>query len=218
MASKAEGKLCVLVWSDDGVIKPVVLDTGMLPVTESNPLTAIDVTLAASDITLDIKESVPLTELDVTIKASDITVPVAEQSPITSLYAKQWGYWGGAWRNQPLIWGYTDRILTQVVNASADTGQNNLMLGAVPAGQIWVIEGLAVVNNTSIPTVVRFGVHDGSSWYWFDAALTPAAATYSFWAGSFRLKTGDSVGTVLMGCTAGDYLFMNVSGYKMQIS
>jgi len=41
MASEAKGIIYVPVWVDDGVVKALVLDSGALPVTESDPLTAI---------------------------------------------------------------------------------------------------------------------------------------------------------------------------------
>ena len=41
MVSQAKGIMYIPVWVDDGVIKTLVLDTGALPVTETNPLTLL---------------------------------------------------------------------------------------------------------------------------------------------------------------------------------
>lgn len=239
MVSQPKGLMYVPVWIDDGVVKALVLDSGALPVTETTPLTALDITLKASDITLPVAEQTPLTyiqarlltyygaswqaaaieadgSLHVHLKSQEADVGIAQATPAL-LQPGINSYVGGGWQKQPLIWGYSDRILEQVNVNPAPAGQNNVYIGGVPAGEVWVIESMALIDFTSACTAVRFGAYDGSSWMWFDEVLNPGAAVYSFWTGSFRVKQGDSVGGVFMGVTLNDNILLNISGYKMDV-
>ena len=218
MASEAHGKLYVLVWSDDGVIKPVVLDTGALPVTESVPLTELDVTIKASDITVPVSEQSPLSELDVTIKASDITVPIAEQSPISSLYAKQWGYWGGAWRNQPLIWGYTDSYLIEQQNESDVDASYTIDLPNCPSGQIYRVMGMAIYRDTVTTSFGRIQVAEGVSGTSVEDIPITAAGMLFNNTREVILKSGQNLRVVYVASEIGEIVITTAWGYKMQTS
>jgi len=218
MASKAHGKLRVLVWSDDGVIKPVTLDTGFLPVTESDPISELDVTLKASDITLGVTESDPISKLDVTLKASDITLGVTESSPLESLYSKQWGYWGGAWRDQPLIFGYTDTYLVERSDISDVAASFTINLPSVPAGQIYHVMGMAVYRTVTTTSFARVQVASGGGATSVEDIPITTAGMLINNSRELILKMNQNIRVVYVSATIGETVITTVWGYKMQIS
>ena len=119
--------------------------------------------------------------------------------------------------NPNVLWGYTDRIVEQVLVADATAGINYVVLPAVPAGEVWVIEGMAGVDVDSAPSGVMFGVYDGSTWMWLEEVVTPAANVYNEWKGVLRLKEDDICGMIFSGCVLNDNLVANFWGYKMVV-
>jgi len=155
--------------------------------------------------------------LDVNIAAQAIDVEVTQATPADLVVAAH-GYDGAAWRKQPLIWGYTDRIVEAVVVADATVGTNYLALGVVPAGEVWVIEAMSGTDDTTVPTGVLFGAYNGSAWLWMKQVAAPVVSVYADYQGVLRLKAGDNCAVVFLGCTLNDNLYANFVGYKMSIT
>ena len=125
MGSDANGKIVVPVWSDDGVVKPVIDDNGR-----------ITVSLGESTITIDIN-----------LKSSDITLDVEEQTPLTSIQAQGYTYVAGAWHKQPFLRGYTTIARSYMIATATGAGWVRAVSGAVPAGYIRVIEGFTMKHS-----------------------------------------------------------------------
>lgn len=239
MVSQPKGKLFVLCWVDSGVVKPVILDTGAMPVTETNPLTAIDVTLAASDITLGVTESSPITavdallvdttitlkvseqspvyQVDAILKSSEITLPVSEQSPLSSIQAQGYGYTGSAWQKAAMLWGFTERWSESLDIACSAAGYEVLRTTAVAAGYVHVVEACAVSLFNRQTTSVSIECRSNPINVPLNAAATLAANTWMFWAGRATLEHGDQIQFYLAGTQENDALSARVWGYKMKV-
>lgn len=196
MVSRAQGYLRIPVWSDDGVIKPVIDDNGRIPI----QLAGIDVTL------------------DVNLESSDITLNVSEQSPLSDIESQGYGYDGATWRKNALLWGYSDRYAERVSNLNADAGGNILASTVVPAGEVWVIEVISAQDATNNPTSVILQVTDGSAYPEMARNNSPTSGNNTNWYGRVTLKESDKVSVTINGCTAGDDLYMEVWGFKMKVA
>lgn len=128
-----------------------------------------------------------------------------------------WGWNGSAWRKSGLLFSYTNQLLGESDNANADAGQNLLYGTTVPAGEIWVVTAMMVVNTISQTSSSNLGLYTGSLYRWVSARGVLAASAGHSWSGHIYLVEGDTVVAVANGCTAGDDLFFSYLGYKMTI-
>lgn len=195
MVSEPKGQLFVPVWIDAGIVKALISDAGTLPVTES----------------------APLTELDVTLKASDITLPTSEQSPLTSIQSQGYGYIGSAWQKQPLIWGYSDVYSDTKYEADVPAADKVIQFDTVPTGEIWVVTVICAYSAQANVSRIEFQPKiDGVS-----VPLVyepPAGALHAtVWQGIAPMKKDDYLEVIFRGCALNDDLWAMVGGYKMSI-
>ena len=128
------------------------------------------------------------------------------------------GYDGAAWRKQPLIWSYSDRLVDQKQNADTPAGAVTLSHTTVPAGEVWTVLGGSVVNvNTATPCRMWAALAGlGIAVYEYG---TLAISVYSITSPlNIVLKAGDNVDVTFSGCTLGDTILSNIFGYKMSIA
>jgi hypothetical protein len=128
-----------------------------------------------------------------------------------------WGFDGTRWRKDNLLWGYGGQVLEQKVNLAAIVGNNFLIHTAVPAGEVWAINGVSAVDiNTA--TRIQAGIYDGGTLFPVWDFGTPAASVYvATPAENIVLKTGDQIYVFFFNCVAGDDIYSNIWGYKMRI-
>lgn len=196
MGSEIQGYIVIPCWNDGGTIKVLVNDSGNLRVAEQSPLT----------------------ELDVTIKASDITVPVAEQSPLTSIQSQGYGWDLSSWRKLPLTFGYSDNFCAAVTIANAAAGYNALTIVTIPSGYVYVVEYVNAVDVNNAPTRILIdAVIDGNSIIILDDN-TPVANQYSYTQVKLTLKATDYLRVRYWGCTVNDDLWGKASGYVMKVN
>ena len=128
-----------------------------------------------------------------------------------------WGYGGTQWRKLPLLWGYTDRLLLQGSTTTATAGTNIFTLATVPAGQVWVVTGVSMMDvNTAFGAGVDAYFTDGvatvKAWY------AGVAAQWQTWDNTFLvLKAAEYLKVYFTGCALNDDLYANVWGYKMAV-
>lgn len=128
------------------------------------------------------------------------------------------GYDGSAWQKLPLLWGYSDRWFERVSDTDATAGTNTLDTAAVPAGYVYVVQGIATLNLSTVVTH-RQGLRPGT----YDMILqrttgVGAGVTLPLFPVGIALKEGDTVRARFYGCTAGDDIHLSVVGYKMAIA
>lgn len=239
MGSEAKGIMYVPVWIDGGIVKALVLDTGAIATTETDPVTDVTATLAATTITLKTVEQAPLQSIQgrmyayaaggwttvpaeadgsphVYIMGQDGTLLIQQYMP-SLLQPGMNAYIAGAWQKQPLIWGYSDRYVDSETDLSADAGTNNLSLTAVPAGEVWKVTSISAFDATSDITTLTLSVILGAVTHYLKVEAITVASQLVLWSGELILKEGDYVGAAFYGCTALDDLYLTACGFKMDV-
>jgi hypothetical protein len=195
MASEAKGLLWVPIWVDDGVVKALVLDTGALPVTETDPITEVTATLAATTITLK----------------------VAEQTPLTSIQAQAYGYIDSSWQKQAMLWGYTDRLAERLTHTKVGAGTYNMDFTAVPAGYVFVVTAISSYNSAT-QVSQEFMLRINAVSYPCYPYKTPAANAWNVTEPMhLTLKADDKVRITFRACVDSDILIGIIFGYKMKV-
>lgn len=218
MASDANGVLVVPVWSDGGTVKPVVNDDGRIDVTIGAALVTQDVNIKSSDIDVPVSVDAQGITLDINLKSSDITLNVEEQSPLTTIETKAHGYVGGAWQNQPMIFGYTDTVRVTATNTSTGTGIINATCTAVPSGYVHVITGFLTNHNDAAARDVSIGVWTGSAQY-CGYVVTQAVSAQNYGdTVHIVLKVGESLLARCYMSVAGKTLNVWGIGYSMKVN
>lgn len=116
-----------------------------------------------------------------------------------------------------LILGYNDRYLEEVFDTNASAGSNFLNGSAVPSGEIWIVTILGARNLTRDPSVIYLGIYDGTARRYLGGKATPGTNIHFTMTGPFILKAGDYVTALIMGCGAGDDIYLEANGYKMKV-
>lgn len=240
MASLANGVMRVPVWSDDGEIKPVVNDSGYIPVSLETATGTYDVNLKSSDITLNVNiiqgsGNIPIVindciltlpvhlkgsdiTLGVQLKGSDITLNVAEQSPLSSIQAQGYGWDGSNWRKLPIVWGYSDRWAQRVYVENATAGTNNLNTTDVPAGEVWVLQAMASKNENKDVAMDYTAVFNGTQVKLKVHSLPGVNTWVTLFPIGICLKEGDNARCRFLSCNLNDDLYLDVWGYKMKVA
>lgn len=116
-----------------------------------------------------------------------------------------------------VLFGFNDRYVetSESLNPSAGTVQQDFT--AVPAGEVWIIQAVTFLNNTTAQrTTFRVRTSGGSEIPFYEN--TPAAAgTYQCWNGEIVLKESDYIRFHLYNVVAGDDLYFRAWGYKMKV-
>ena len=91
--------------------------------------------------------------------------------------------------------------------------------GVVPAGEVWVLQGLSIRNNTRATTGIEIYINlNGTGYVWllYQAALAryiPALVT-----GQFTLGPGSYVVMIMKSTVVDDVIRAGITGYKMDIA
>lgn len=196
MASQADGRIVVPVWSDGGVIKALIDDNGR-----------VVVQLAGSDITLDVN-----------IETSDITLPVEEQSPLTNIEARGYGWDGSNWRKNPMIWGYSDTISQYGEGTAAAAAIIRAFCATPPAGQVYVYQGYNAMHNDGVNRSIFIGVYNGVSYYGVKVYQTAVSGSWYGDPLEIVVKNGEQLYAQAYLGTIGSKVFFYSRGYLMKVS
>lgn len=155
--------------------------------------------------------------LQVNVAAQDIDVEVKQQTA-ADLTPGIMGWDGSAWQKLPLLLGYTDRWVELQLTNSAAAGVNDLNTDPVPAGYIYVVQAISMINNDNIchrrPSVTDDTTFVHLAYEINIAALVPTMVNHP----GIPLKEDDYVRGRFSSCTAGDNLRLYTWGYKMAIA
>lgn len=239
MGSVAKGKLIVPVWCDDGEIKPIVDDSGLVPVTMSFAGLTFDVNLESSDITLNVNViqgsgNIPVVIADcqvtlpvhlkgsditlgVQLKGSDITLGVTESSPLASIQGQAYGWDTSSWRKNPIMWGFTSRLA--VMNETTQSGGGNewIDLYTVPTGYVATVQAIMSRNRDTITDQWHVLQASSQNYYvkWYDdQAIGLTGVNDNL---SYALSAGDKVRVLYESCTNLDRLVTSCWGYLMKV-
>lgn len=127
------------------------------------------------------------------------------------------GWIGGAWQKQPIHKGHSS-ILAQVKsNLSAAAGANTLSADAVPAGEIWTVEGINAYDANNAITGVAINIATGSVEVSILNVGALGASVAAIWYGAITLAPGDVIKAYFSGCTVNDDIFLRYRGYITDI-
>lgn len=102
-------------------------------------------------------------------------------------------------------------------DSTADAGTNTKTFGAVPSGQVWIVEGATALNNTHKSTSVGICILRGGNIYAV-ARLAPTAAEDAVQINSpITMFPGDALFFFWNGCTLNDDIYAQVVGIKFGI-
>lgn len=127
-------------------------------------------------------------------------------------------YDGSAWVKSPILWGYTDRVLERKFDLTAGAGTNTVDHTVVPAGEVWRITHVTVLNANSTCTGIRLHVWNGSDSFIVKEILSTVANVPYSYSGVWTLKEGDYFSSMFRGCTANDDLYSYIFGSKMKVA
>jgi len=129
-----------------------------------------------------------------------------------------WGFDGTVWRKLPLVWGYSDRYVEQVVEPDA-TVDDVLDTTPVTAGEVWVVTNISAFNNNHAFSLLQVqAMSNGVVGPQLIYQIDPVAKVPYMWNGTVILKYDDYLRAEFTGNTADDYIFLRVWGYKMAIA
>ncbi len=129
-----------------------------------------------------------------------------------------WGWDGTLWRKLPITWGYSGIIREVVVNTEAAVNTNHLLGAIVDTGEVWVINSICGVNQTTAPSRVIIRTFEAPDYFNIVSFETVALSEYVNWSGFLPLAAGDRVCVSFYTCVAGDDLYATIFGYKMKIA
>jgi len=192
-----------------------------IPVTESAPLTAIQVEPKPGSANFPVTESAPLTAIQVEPKPGSANFPVTESSPLTSI------------RVQPVLANTEFKTLTEkrspaiadlqapetMVRVSLTTvavaGANLITVYTVPAGKLFKMQVNTAMANNNTPTSVTMRFDLGAVTYVFDSAVYGAAWSLNLVTVELLLNEGEVIKHVWAGCGLGNTLYDAMLGYTI---
>jgi len=129
----------------------------------------------------------------------------------------QWGWDGTQWRKLALSWGYSDRYAESLTGVSVGPGATYVYGTTVPAGEVWVVEAVAVKHNDPVARNVQ--IHAVAPGVGMVVAETLGAITWgiTYFVGRMTFKAGDRVRVQGWNVAVGQTVYLEAWGYKMRI-
>lgn len=118
-------------------------------------------------------------------------------------------------QNDNTLMGYAERYLEQIVVNNAPAGTNIITSDAVPAGELYIVTTICVIDVESAPTSIRFGIDVDGTRYYGGQNASPAAGRWYTFPGEWYYAEDDKVLVVFDGVTLNDTLIVNIWGRKM---
>lgn len=154
--------------------------------------------------------------LVVAIAAFTATLEVTQDTPgdlLTGIH----GYISGAWQKQPLQLGYSD-VLDVDLGGTATGTSWSANTGAVPAGEIWIVQFLSARNTTRNPSLIQFyPSRPSGSAFLIGYVASPGVNVPLTVNCNMVFAEGDVIHLYIGGTQAGDNVDAGIVGYKMDI-
>lgn len=163
MASDVNGVIVVPVYSDDGIVKPIVNDDGRIPVTIGESTNTQDVDIVACSVTLPAQLKGSDVNIPVDIKACSVTLPVSVDASVSTIGAYQYGWDNTTWHKQPMLRGYMSAYREYVIATASAASTIYAQGGLVSSGWIRVIEGFVAWHSDTVVRNIQYGVYYGGT-------------------------------------------------------
>jgi hypothetical protein len=115
--------------------------------------------------------------------------------------------------------GYGDVLLSSVSNTSLAAGVNNLLLGAVPAGKLYVYTNIVIMyvgTVTGVTLIVQ--IVDGGSYYYVFGQVPPVTLVPYDRQGQWVLKVGQYLKLYIGGATLNDDAYLYATGHVVDLT
>lgn len=130
----------------------------------------------------------------------------------------QWGWDGTLWRKLNLTWGYNDRWVENL-GTPADAGGGYFKAStAVPAGEVWTLQSIALSNQSGVRGIAFLGLICGGVTCILACNAAPPLNIPVLVTGAFTLKAGDIAFVQQLATVLNDVIVASVTGYKMKVA
>ena len=118
-------------------------------------------------------------------------------------------------RGEDQLFSFRD-VLAVRTHGNPPSADSYIASPAVPAGQVWVVTAITVVDLDRALTAVGFVLYHNDVDYTFGSVNRAIAARESVpWSGHVYLDAGDTIQGYMGGCQAGDNCWIRCVGYRM---
>ena len=217
MPSDANGELRVPVWSDDGVVKPVINDDGRMPVDVEAVDVTIDINIESSDIDVPVSVDAQTQTLDVSLESSDITLPVAEQAPLSSIQAQGYGWDLSNWRKLPMLWGFSGPVYEKDSEEATEAETITVLLPEVSAGYVHIYTGIGVAHSVDVSRDIQVGVFHDPDYYTVDNFQSVESVRWVGHQCNIIVGEGDQLMAITEATASGNLILLHATGYKMKL-
>lgn len=129
-----------------------------------------------------------------------------------------WGHDGSVWRKLALLWGYTDHWSENLGATKEGDGTYTKTSTAVPAGYVYVVSVISLVNGSGSRGQVNISVVVSGVTVFLHVKVTPAVNIPELFSGNLVLGEGDYVEAKQYSCLNNDVILAGVVGYKMKVT
>jgi len=142
-----------------------------------------------------------------------VTLPYEE-----ALGARVYNFDGASWRKSNLLWGY-NALLDVNLGGTATGTSYSKSTSAIPSGEIWIVQGASLRNQTRNVTAATIYAYRASGAYLVLADKRPLTqCDAAYFVGATPFMTGDVIYVAMAGTVSGDEIWANVAGYKMKVN
>ena len=152
--------------------------------------------------------SVDTDDLQVDVKTSALPTGAATETTLNAMLTKM----------KRLVTCVLDAYHELKSNTNAASGYNLLAGTAVPAGEIWVINEIAVCNNKHACTSIQMNTKDSTHDYTMRSIIGTTTGIWDYYQGYLVMTAGWYIGGHFNGCTAGDAIYLAILGFMVDTS
>ena len=170
---------------------------------------------------IPVTESAPLSSIEVEPKAGCGNFPVTESTPLTSIKVSPLAvgteFKTSTVKRSPAIAdaGSIEAMVAENKQLVAGAGNIFLDVATVPAGKIWKILAMNAFCSTGNPTSIRFYIQPDVIRFYFSQQAYGVAWDHTPWDGEQWANAGDKIGCLWLGCVVNDVLSNTLIGYQV---
>jgi hypothetical protein len=123
------------------------------------------------------------------------------------------GFFVGEWQKSPIAFGVSSALIGRKVNSAIPAGASELLSGAVPVGEIWVITHAGITYAGTSPSFIYFQIDDGVTVISVYNQASPVSGVLYPREGQWIIPTGGQLRMATAGGTAGDTTVFEYCGY-----
>ena len=142
---------------------------------------------------------------------------VAHSTPAKGLVGEH-GWVSSAWQKQPISQGYSGAIRALITSTTLAAGNNTLNGSVVPAGEIWVIENIAMMYSGTVVGVAIYAMLLSGAVQYNLFAQTPVVSLVRYDRNlQLTLSPGENMQMFIQGATLNDDAYLWYVGRRIDI-